>query len=410
MNLINILAVLVVLAAAFSYINHRWLRWPKTIGLMTLSLALSVLLLVTGKWWPGAEVSVRELLDDLDFDQFVMQWMLSFLLFAGAMHVSLEDLLRLKWEVAVLATVTVVLSTFLVGGLTWWVSRELGIGMPWIYCLLFGALISPTDPIAVLGILKDVKAPKSLETIIAGESLFNDGMAVTMFTLLLGLASGRHELGIEGTALLFLHEVLGGILFGLGLGWGGVRLVRTVDDYNTEVLITVAMTMGGYSLATALGTSGPIATAVAGLVFGNHGRLLAMSARTRQYLDHFWEIVDEALNGILFVLIGLELLALASKGEHVLIVLGIIPMVLLSRLVSVGLPIGLMRGVRRFPPKLVQTLTWGGLRGGVSVALALSLPKGPERDVILHVAYGVVVLSILVQGLTVGRLVAAADE
>lgn len=410
MSLINILAVLVVLAAGFSYINQRWLRWPKTIGLMTLSMALSVLLLGIGKWWPGAATPVRELLNDLDFDRFVMQWMLSFLLFAGAMHVSLEDLLRLKWEVAVLATVTVVLSTFLVGGLTWWVLQQLGIGMPWIYCLLFGALISPTDPIAVLGILRDVKATRSLETIIAGESLFNDGMAVTMFTLLLGLAEGRHELGIQGTALLFLHEVLGGIAFGVTLGWGGVRLVRSVDDYNTEVLITVAMTMGGYSLASAAGTSGPIAIAVAGLVFGNHGRAFAMSQVTRLYLDHFWEIVDEALNGILFVLIGLELLVLVSKGEHALAVLSIIPIVLLSRLISVGFPIGLMRGIRRFPPRLVQTLTWGGLRGGVSVALALSLPKGPERDVILHVAYGVVVFSILVQGLTVGRLVRASAD
>ncbi|WP_201276094.1 cation:proton antiporter [Methylotetracoccus oryzae] len=406
MNLIHILSLLVVLAAAFSYVNHRWLRWPSTIGLMVLSMTLSLGLLVVGTWLPEVEESVRTMLHRLQFDKFMMEWILSFLLFAGALHVSIEDLLRQKWEVAVLATISVVLSTFLVGVLSWWVLNHLGFGTPLIWCLLFGALISPTDPIAVLGILKTAKAPKSLETIIAGESLFNDGMGVTMFSLLLGLATGRRAIDLEGVSVLFLEEVAGGVAFGLVLGWLGVRLVRTADDFNVELMITVAMAMGGYTLASALGTSGPIAIVVAGLVLGNHGHhLQTMAPRNRLYLDHFWEFVDEALNGILFVLIGLELLVLVSRGEHALAVLGVIPMVLLSRLISVGLPIGLMRRFRRFPKKVVQTLTWGGLRGGVSVALALSLPAGAEREVILHLTYGVVVFSIIVQGMTVGRFV-----
>lgn len=410
MSLIDILALLVVLAATFSYINQRWLRWPKTIGLMTLSMSLSGLLLVVGNWWPGAELAARVLLDNLQFDRFVMQWLLSFLLFAGAMQVSLEDLLRLKWEVALLATVSVVLSTVLVGTMTWWVLNELGIGMPLIYCLVFGALISPTDPIAVLGIIKELKAPKSLETIIAGESLFNDGMAVTMVTLLMGIALGDQQLGITGTVSLFLHEVVGGIAFGWVLGWCGTRLIQSVDDYNTEVLITVAMAMGGYTAASGLGVSGPIAITVTGIVFGNQGRTMHMSRTTRLYLDHFWEIVDDTLNGILFVLIGLELVALASRGEYLAAIAGVIPIALISRMISVVVPVGLLRGVRQFPPKLVETLTWGGLRGGVSIALALSLPKGPERETILHMAYGIVVFSILVQGLTLRRFISASDD
>jgi CPA1 family monovalent cation:H+ antiporter len=290
------------------------------------------------------------------------------------------------------------------------VLNELGIGMPLIYCLVFGALISPTDPIAVLGIIKELKAPKSLETIIAGESLFNDGMAVTMVTLLMGIAVGDANLGITGTLSLFLHEVVGGIAFGWALGWVGIRLIRSVDDYNTEVLITVAMALGGFSAAAALGVSGPIAITVTGIVFGNQGRMLAMSRTTRLYLDHFWEIVDDALNGILFVLIGLELVALASRGEYLAAIASVIPIALISRMISVVVPVGLLRGVRRFPPKLVETLTWGGLRGGVSIALALSLPKGPEREIILHMAYGIVVFSILVQGLTLRRFIRASDD
>lgn len=408
MNLIHILSVLVVLAAAFSYVNHRWLRWPSTIGLMVLSMALSLTLLALGTWLPGAEEAARDMLHRLHFDKFILDWMLSFLLFAGALHVSLEDLLRQKWEVAALATISVVLSTFLVGTLSWWVLKALDLGIPLIWCLLFGALISPTDPIAVLGILKTAKAPKALETIIAGESLFNDGMGVTMFLLLLGLATGQQDIGVEGVSLLLLEEVAGGLVFGWLLGWSGVRLVRSADDYNVELMITVALAMGGYTLASALGTSGPIAIVVAGLVLGNHGSdLQTMAPRNRLYLDHFWEFVDEALNGMLFVLIGLELLVLVSRGEHALAVLGVIPMVLVARLISVGLPIGLMRRFRRFPDKVVQTLTWGGLRGGVSVALALSLPAGNEREVILHLTYGVVVFSIIVQGMTVGHFVRA---
>jgi len=405
MHLIDLLALLVVLSALFGYLNHRWLQLPTTIGLMALSLGMSLLLIAVGHWWPGGREAAAAMLRGIDFDTFLLQGMLSFLLFAGALHVNLDDLYKQRWVVSVLATVGVLLSTVLVGLLTWWVLGLLGIGIPLIYCLLFGALISPTDPIAVLGILKTANAPKSLEIKIAGESLFNDGVGVVVFVILLGVASGGHEATVGGVAMLLVEEALGGIVLGLLLGWVTFVLLRSVDEYKVEVMLTLALTMGGYSLATALHTSGPIAIVVAGLFIGNHGRALAMSDTTRENLDRCWELMDEALNGVLFVLIGLEMLLVAVTSAHLLAVALLIPAVLLARWISVGIPIGLMGRWRRFTPKAVQVLTWGGLRGGISVALALSLPPGPERDTILAITYGIVVFSILVQGLTVGRLV-----
>ena len=406
MQILDSAAVLITLAAVFSYINHRYIRLPSVIGLMLMALCLSLLLLGLGKlgYWRIAQTA-ESFIRSIDFNRALMDGMLSFLLFAGALHVNLRDLAEQKWIVGSLATVGTVGSTFVVGGAFYLLARGLGLDLPFIYCLLFGALISPTDPIAVLGILKSAGAPKSLETKITGESLFNDGIGVVVFIVLLGLASTGEEASAGHIALLFAEEALGGILFGLILGGIAYWMLARVDNYSVEILITLAVVMGGYALAVAIHTSGPIAMVVAGLVIGNHGRRLAMSERTREHLDLFWELVDEILNTVLFVLIGLELLILEFTGKALAAGLLAIPLVLVARFVCVGAPIKLMELRQSFTPGAVRILTWGGLRGGISVALALSVPAGAERDLILTVTYTVVVFSILVQGLTIGPLI-----
>ncbi|MEE8342528.1 MAG: sodium:proton antiporter, partial [Gammaproteobacteria bacterium] len=320
---------------------------------------------------------------------------------------NLNDLKEQKWVILSLATFGVLISTFLIGVMSWLILNQLGISLPFIYCLVFGALISPTDPIAVMGILKTVSAPKSLEIKIAGESLFNDGVGIVVFLIIVGLATGQADTQASEIILLLLQETGGGALFGLVLGFGGFFFLRSIDNYQVEILITLALVMGGYSAASALHLSGPITMVVAGLVIGNHGRWFAMSETTRERLDNFWELVDEVLNAVLFVLIGLEILLLSISQQYVLAGVACIPAVLLARFISVGVPITLLRSFRTFSPKVIRILTWSGLRGGISVALALSLPAGAERDVILTITYAVVVFSILVQGLTVAPLVAS---
>lgn len=407
MSLFDLIAVLVSLAAVFSYLNHRFLGLPTTIGLMLISLLMSVCLVVAGNWVPNAHHQAGELLQRVDFDATLLHGLLGFLLFAGALHVNLNDLAKQRWLIGTLATGGVLVSTFVVGYLTWWMLSWLDLELPLIYCLLFGALISPTDPIAVLGILKQAGAPKSLETKITGESLFNDGIGVVVFLVLLGLATGEQSLDWSSVAELFLHEALGGLLFGLGAGLLTFWMLQSVDDYHVEVLLSLALVTGGYALAEALHVSAPIAIVVAGLLIGNHGRRLAMSPTTLENLDRFWELIDEILNAVLFVLIGLEVLALTFELRYLAAGLLAIPLVLLARLVAVGLPVHVLLRWRQFTPGAVRVLTWGGLRGGISVALALSLPAGPERDVILTITYIVVVFSILVQGLSIGRVVRA---
>ncbi len=409
MKLFNILAVLVTLSAAFSYFNYRYIRLPTTIGLMLIALVMSLGLIALGSLGIGIEQQVEKLLHSIDFDETLLHGMLSFLLFAGALHINLEDLSREKRIIGILATGGVVGSTFLVGILSWWTFNAMGLGMPLIYCLLFGALISPTDPIAVLSILKSARVPKSLETKISGEALFNDGVAVVVFIVLLEVVTGTHEVTPAAVALLFAKETLGGIAFGLATGAIAYWMLKRVDNYQVEILITLALVTGGYALADALHISGPISIVVAGLLIGNHGRLLAMSEKTRQNLDTFWELVDQILNAVLFVLIGLEVLVLAFTWAYLAAGLLAIPIVLIVRFVSVGLPVVILRHFRTFSPNVVKILTWGGLRGGISVALALSLPNSPQRDAILAVTYIVVVFSILVQGLTIGKLVGAGQ-
>ncbi|HEC18614.1 MAG TPA: sodium:proton antiporter [Gammaproteobacteria bacterium] len=409
MDILNIAAILVTASALFSFINHRFIKLPTVIGLMLISLVVSLLFLAAGKLgWGHLESHARLLLHSIDFNETLMQGMLSFLLFAGALHINLDDLARQKWVISSLATIGILTSTFLVGGASYYLLSALGIHLDFIYCLLFGALISPTDPIAVLGILKSANAPKSLETKIAGESLFNDGMAVVVFIVLLGIAAGGQDVSAGHIALLFLKEAVGGVLFGLLIGWITYQLLKQVDNYQVEILLTLALVMGGYALASAIHTSGPIAVVVAGLLIGNQGRMLAMSEHSREHLDTFWELIDEILNAVLFVLIGLEVLVLPFTRDVLLASLALIPLVLASRFISVGLPVNLLRLRREFSPGAVKILTWGGLRGGVSVALALSLPAGEPRDVILAITYSIVIFSIVVQGLTIGRLVKSA--
>lgn len=406
MAIFDVTAILVTIAAVFSYINYRYVKLPAAIGLMLIALAMSMGLIALAKLgFPGLEEAVDGFVRRIDFNETLMHGMLSFLLFAGALHVNLNDLARQKWVIATLATVGTVSSTFVVGALFWLLAAALDHPVPFIYCLVFGALISPTDPIAVLGILKSAGAPKSLETKITGESLFNDGVGVVVFIVVLRLATGGEDLSVGEITLLFVEEALGGVVFGLLLGGIGYWMLTRVDNYSVEVLITLALVMGGYSLALAIHTSGPIAMVVAGLLIGNHGRRLAMSERTREHLDTFWELVDEILNTVLFVLIGLEVLILAFSGKTAVAALLAIPVVLLARFLCVGIPIRLMKLRREFTPGVIKILTWGGLRGGISVALALSIPAGPERNVILPVTYTVVVFSILVQGLTIGRVI-----
>ncbi len=398
------------LAAVFAYLNHRFIGLPTTIGVMLIALAVSLGILLIGN------LAVPELADwghglltELDFSETVLEGMLSFLLFAGALFVNLENLARQKWLIAGLASLGVLVSTGLVGTGAWLLFRGLGLELPLLHCLLFGALISPTDPIAVLGILKTAGVPETLETKIAGESLFNDGVAVVVFLVLLEAA--RHG-GVAPGAVagLFVQEAVGGALFGLAVGGAAYAMLRSLDSYQVEILITLAVVMGGYALAHTLHLSGPIAMVVAGLLLGNHGRVLAMSERTRRHLDTFWELVDEILNAVLFVLIGLEVLALSFGGTDLLAGLILIPVVLAARFVSVSLPVTVLRPLRGFSPGVVRILTWGGLRGGISVALALSLPPGEARDLLLPATYLIVLFSLAVQGLTVGRVARRLGE
>lgn len=409
--MLNIAALLITLAALFGYLNVRYLRLPVTIGVMSIALLFSLSIVgLSELGFTGIEVYARKLLSQINFYDVLMNGLLSLLLFAGALHINLDELADRKWPVALLATGSTVASTFIIGITTWYILAIVGgVNISLMYALLFGALISPTDPVAVLGILKSVHAPRSLETLIAGESLFNDGVAVVVFTTLLHLATGSHPVSGASVAILFAKEAIGGVVFGLGIGFIAYRMLKNIDDYRVEVTITLALALGGYALALYLSVSGPIAMVVAGLLIGKHGRALAMSDNTRQYLDKFWEMIDEILNVLLFTLIGFEMIMLTFTNQYLLASLLLIPTVLLTRFICVGIPISVIRRTLRLQrdPHAVKILTWAGLRGGISVALALSLPAGMEREILVAVTYTIVVFSILIQGLTVGKIIKA---
>ncbi len=408
--MLDIAATCLVVTALLAYLNHRFVRLPTTIGVMVIALVLSLVIVALDVF--GVSHTLRNyeesLLRSIDFSDVLMQGMLSLLLFAGALHVDLSELKALRWPVAALALVGTLVSTLIVGYGIFWALPWVGLELPLMVCLLFGSLISPTDPIAVMGILKSAGAPKNLELVIAGESLFNDGVGVVIFALLLGmLTSGVAPTTASALALL-AREAAGGIAFGLVLGYVTYRLLKSVDEYQVEVLLTLAAVMGGYALASHLHISGPLAMVVTGLIIGNQGRALAMSDTTRRYVDMFWELLDEILNAVLFVLIGMEVL-LIRFSVPVLVAGGVaIGVTLLARLLSVGLPVAALGARFDMPRGAWRVLTWGGLRGGISVALALSLPVGPHRDTVLALTYCVVVFSILVQGLSIGRVVRAS--
>jgi CPA1 family monovalent cation:H+ antiporter len=402
MEIFDILALLVTLAAAFSWVNYRFIRLPTTIGVMVISLVFSLGLVALGKAGVGGPEVIRDMLSSIDFDAALLQGMLGALLFAGALHIDLDDLKQNRWVIALLATVGVLLSTALVGLLTFWVFGALGFDVPLALCLLFGALISPTDPIAVGAILRKAGVPPSLLAKITGESLFNDGVGVVVFLVVLGIATGGHGVSAGEVAHMLAVEVVGGIVFGGIIGWIAYRMLRSVDNYQVEILLTLAIVTGGYALAQALHISGPLAMVVSGLLIGNRGKALAMSDVTVEHLEVFWELVDEFLNALLFVMIGIEVLILDLAPGYLLAGLVAIPLVVGVRFVSVGLPVTALRPLRRFSDHAVKVLTWSGLRGGISVALALSIPAGPHRPLLVTTTYVVVLFSIVVQGLTIG--------
>ncbi len=398
--------MVVVVTAVFAYINYKVLKLPQTIGLMVITLVVSIGVIIAGQFYTPLRVGAHEFVEQLDFDDTLLHGMLAFLLFAGALHVNLEDLSSRKLTILLLATVGVFLSTMIVGTLTWFMLRLLDLHVDFLHCLLFGALISPTDPIAVLGLLKQIGAPKTLEVKFAGESLFNDGIAVVIFLGLLEVVRGGGEIELAHIGELFVKEALGGAALGFLCGVIVYYMMKYVDHYGVEILLSLALAMGGYALAMYLQLSGPIAIVVAGLLIGNHGRTLAMSETTTEHLDTFWELLDEILNALLFVLIGLEVLILEFDSFYLLAGLLAAVITLVARFIAVGIPISIMRLWSKFDRYTIRALTWGGLRGGISVALALSLPDiGQERSIILVMTYVVVVFSILLQGLTIGKLV-----
>ena len=410
--MLDIAAALLVLTALLSYANQRWLKLPTTIGVMATSLALSLALVALDAVGLSGGLHAREqgLIRSIDFSQLLMQGMLSLLLFAGALHVDVRSLRDYRWQVALLAFLGTAASTVVVGVALWFAIGAIGLPVPLLECLLFGALISPTDPIAVIGMLKSGGAPRNLEVVIAGESLFNDGVGVVIFTLLLGMAldGGTPTLGHAGA--LLLREAGGGLLFGWALGAVTVRLLRSIDHYQVEVLLTLAAVVGGYALANRLHVSGPLAMVVAGLIVGSKRHAQGASGAASRHVDLFWELLDDILNAVLFVLVGMEVITIhfpLAPAPALLAGVAAIAITLVARWLTVGLPVALARHAFRLPAGAAGVLTWGGLRGGISIALALAIPPGPWRETLIALTYSVVAFSILVQGLTFGRLVRA---
>lgn len=405
MELYYSFSVLIVLASFFAYLNLRYLKLPSTIGIMIIAMLSSIVLVFTGSLFPKTFDHFSTLLQDVDFTEVLMGAMLNFLLFAGAIHINLVDLREQRAPVIIFSTVSVVISTFAVGALVFYISPLLGFKIPFIYSLLFGALISPTDPIAVMGVLKEANVRKSLETKVAGESLFNDGVAVVIFAVILQLAQGSDiDISFTNISWLLIKEAIGGFILGTLLGLGASNAMRKIDDYKVSVLITLSVVMGGYLIAHSIHISGPLTMVAAGIVIGNYGKRTAMSAVTKDYLNKFWELIDEILNAILFLFIGFELLIIHNITDYWLIGLCSIFMVLFSRFLSIYIPVVLIPFKNKFSSGTIKVLVWGGLRGGVSIALVLSMDEGPYKPLLVGITYFVVVFSIIVQGLTVGKL------
>lgn len=403
----EVIGILISLTAVSSYLNYRYLKLPKSIGLTVITLLLSLLIALCGKCGIPIDDFAKNLLHGIGFTDTFLHGMLGFLLFAGSLHLNAMELAKHKTIVGLLATVSVVLSTFIVGFCTYGLTLFLEIPIPLEYCLVFGALISPTDPIAVLGVLKNARAPKALEMKIAGEALFNDGMSIVLFVVLLGVAEGgRVAWTAQSVTVFFLQQCVGGLLLGALIGWLAARLLRTIDHYEVATILTLAVVTGGYTLAHSVAhVSGAICMTVAGLMVGSMLHNGSMSKSTLNRLDSFWELLDAILNAVLFVLIGLEFLRLNFKLDTTLAAIGAIVITIAARWISVVVPVGCVAMFRKFSPNVVLLMTWGGVRGGISIALALTVPTGPVRDFIVAVTYAVVLFSITVQGLSMAPLV-----
>ena len=404
MTILQIASLLIVLAGAFGAINYLYLKLPSAIGILAVALFASFALILFDLVFPafGLTDKVRATVLEIEFSEALLEGMLGLLLFAGALHVKLADLRREWIVVALMATIGIGLSTAIVGFGFSWIT-----GMPLIIALVFGTLISPTDPVAVLGVLREANLQKSLETKIAGESLFNDGVGYVVFLILVGLAfpvAGSHGAGLGGALELFVVEALGGALLGITLGWLTFRVMRRIDDYSLEVLITLGLAFGGYELAVYLHVSAPIMTVCAGLLIGDVGAKYGMSVETRKYVDAFWKLIDEILNAVLFLMIGVEVFAVAFDANYLVAGFAAIALALVARLAAVAVPVLMLKPFRSFSKGVIPIMTWGGLKGGISVALALSLPEGEWKPLILTATYIVVVFSIIVQGLTVAKL------
>jgi CPA1 family monovalent cation:H+ antiporter len=406
MSIFNIITTLIIISAGFAFINTRFLKLPFTIGLMIIAIVFTIALNILGTFNPYIMEEANLLIESIDFETVLLDVMLSFLLFAGSLHTKLDSLKTQKGPIALFATVGVIISTFLIGTMMYYLFLAFNYPIDYIYCLLFGALISPTDPIAVLGILKDADAPKNLETKIVGESLFNDGVGVVVFIVIFKIAQqGLDSMGVGDVGLLFIEEVIGGIVLGLVAGWVAFRLMKVIDNFETEVMITLALVMGISALAHYLHVSGPLAVVVAGIFIGNKSPEIAWSENTENYIDKFWELIDVLLNALLFVLIGLELLIITLSSTYIVFGLLAIPVALIARYLALSGPVAIFKKRLDFIPKTNLIMAWGGIRGGISIALALSLEPQMERELFLTITYVIVVFSIIAQGLTIGPLV-----
>ncbi|NQT20713.1 MAG: sodium:proton antiporter [Planctomycetes bacterium] len=410
MDLFQIIALLFVVTAAFSYINDRFLRLPASIGLMLMALVMSAAVAGMGRLGPGVVAAeVLAFLDSVDFSRFLLHGLLSFLLFAGALHVRMAELKRQKWDILSLAVIGTIIACVIIGTLTWFSLRLLGMNVSYRYALIFGAVVAPTDPISVLAIMKRSGLPSDLRTRIVGESLLNDGVAVAIFLMLLTGEKLGLEPDISRLPIMLAREGAGGVALGLVAGFAACKMLRDVHDYGTQVLITLALVTGSYALAEVLGVSGPLGVVAAGVLVGNYERHAAVSEEARRQLDTFWRLLDDIFNAVLFVLIGLEIMVVDLSGSHVAAALFAIPIMLFARVISVGLPETILRLPQkpdRHTARVVTIITWAGLRGGISVAMVLSLDDGPTRDTLLTMTYAIVVFTMFVQGLTLSRVAA----
>lgn len=405
MNLYYTFCIVLVLAAAIAYVNQRLLKLPSSIGVMLIAIFVSVLLMLGSNFFPDFFRDTTQMIDSVNFSKVFIGSVLNFLLFAGTIQIRMQDLKRQQLPVAIFSTLSVALSTALVGFMLYGVLLLLNMNVSLLNCLLFGALISPTDPVSVLAILKHTRISKSLETKIAGESLFNDGVAlVIFFTLLNSIRNPGDPVTTATIAKVFAREALGGLLLGVAIGFIGLHALKSINNYKIEVMITLAMVMGGSALAHSLGISEPLTMVAAGIFTGNYGKAFAMSALSRDYLDKFWELIEEILNIVLFALIGFELLFIKHFQYYWLVGIATVVIVLIARFISIWLPSFFIRIREKVDMLSVLVLTWGGLRGGISIALALSLPRGMHKDLIVFITYCVVVFSVVVQGLSIERM------